>query len=95
MDAKHEKQFANTTTKEFHAQREISSDSGIGSMGVPSTSPQRSRRPRKMEMVLSGRHKFQVRDLNDESFSDESVANLTLPQLPSAFDTTRPTANLR
>lgn len=95
MNTKNEKQLMNTTKKGFQAQREVSNDSGIGSIGAGNTSPQRSRRPRKMEMVFKGRNKFEIRDLNDESLSDESIAQLSLPQLPSAFDTNRSTANLR
>lgn len=106
MDVKNAKQVANNTRKGFQAQREISSDSGIGgSIGSSNSrygfdtarkSPQRIRqRPRNLEMVFSERHKFHVRDLNDESTSEENVVLLSLPKLPSAFDSTSQPANLR
>lgn len=108
MDAKNAKQAANTTTKNvggFQAQREISADSGIGSISSHSNagidnkrSPQRLRhRPRNLEMVFSGRNKFHVRDLAEDSFSDDNVQPLALPQLPTAYNTkSQPqTANLR
>lgn len=106
MDAKNAKQVANTTKKEggFQAQREISSDSGIGSISSQKSagidinrSPQRLRRPRNLEMVFSGRNKFHVRDLTEDSFSDDNVQPLALPQLPTAYNTkSQPqTANLR
>lgn len=103
MDTKNAKQAANTTKKGFQAQREISADSGIGSMSSHSgssdhkKSPQRQRhRPRNLEMVFSGRNKFHVRDLNDELLSDENIQPLALPRLPTALNTAnqRP-ANLR
>lgn len=104
MDAKNAKQAANTTKKSgFQAQREISADSGIGSISSRSSagidvkkSPQRQR-PRNLEMVFSGRNKFHVRDLTDDSFSDDNVQPLALPQLPTAYNTKiQPqTANLR
>lgn len=96
MDTKVAKQAANTTTKRGFqaAQREISTDSGISSIsamdnGPSRTSPQRIRtRPRNLEMVMSGRHKFSVRDRDlDDSLSDDSVVPLALPELPSAFNT--------
>lgn len=105
MDTKNAKQAANTTKKGFQAQREISADSGIGSLSSHSSaglnlkkSPQRQRqRPRNLEMVFSGRNKFHVRDLTDDSFSDENVLPLALPQLPMAYNSKiQPqTANLR
>lgn len=106
MDVKNAKQVANNTRKGFQAQREISADSGIGgSIGSSNSrygfdtarkSPQRTRqRPRNLEMVFSERHKFHVRDLNDESTSEENVVLLSLPKLPSAFDSTSQPANLR
>lgn len=103
MDTKNAKQVANNTRKGgFQAHREISADSGIGSISNSNgfdvrTSPQRSRhRPRNLEMVISGRHTFQVRDLTgDESLSDDNVISLTLPELPSAFNSTHQPANLR
>lgn len=116
MDVKNAKQAANTTTKKigginsngsgnsvggFQAQREISADSGIGSISSHGSgidlkkSPQRQRRPRNLEMVFSGRNKFHVRDLAEDSFSDDNVQPLALPQLPTAYSTRTQPANLR
>lgn len=106
MDVKNAKQVANHTRKGFQAQREISADSGIGgSIGSSNSrygfdnirkSPQRQRqRPRNLEMVFNERHKFHVRDLNDEATLEENVVLLPLPKLPSAFDSTSQPANLR
>lgn len=102
MDAKNAKQAANNTKKGFQAKREISSDSGIGSISGQSNridlkkSPQRQRhRPRNLEMVFSGRNKFHVRDLNEDSLSDDNVQPLALPQLPNALSTKNQPANLR
>lgn len=105
MDTKNAKQAANTSKKGFQAQREISADSGIGSLSShvgsdfkKSPSSQHPKhRPRNLEMVFSGRNKFHVRDLTEDSFSDENVQPLALPQLPTAYNTKiQPqTANLR
>lgn len=110
MDTKNAKQAANTSKKGFQAQREISADSGIGSLSShcssshvganykKSSPPQRQKhRPRNLEMVFSGRNKFHVRDLTEDSFSDDNVQPLALPQLPTAYNTKiQPqTANLR
>lgn len=103
MDVKNAKQAANTTKKGFQAsQREISADSGIGSLSSHSIgidqrkSPQRQRhRPRNLEMVFSGRNKFHVRDLADDSFSDDNVQPLALPQLPTVYSSKTQPANLR
>lgn len=91
MDTKVAKQAANTTTKRgFQTnKREISSDSGISNISNIDNghSPPRARtRPRNLEMVMSGRHKFQIRDMED-SFSDDNVAPLPLPALPRAMTT--------
>ena len=43
-------------------------------------------RPRNLEMVISGRHKFEVRDL--DTISCESIEPLVLPKLPSVFSST-------
>lgn len=43
------------------------------------------RHQRNLEMVMSGRHKFEVRDLED-SLKDVKVVPLALPKLPSAFE---------
>lgn len=101
MDTKVVKQASNNTKRgEFQGQREISADSGLGSVinynsdnGSRSSSRLRSR-PRNLEMVVSGRHKFQVRDL-DDSFADDNVVPLALPELPSAFNTTHPMPKIR
>lgn len=105
MDTKNAKQAANSTKKGFQAQREKSADSGIGSIKSSSsngfsidshnTSPPRSQRvrPRNLEMVVSG-HKFQVRELADDSLS-EDVVPLPLPELPSAFNPNRQPISLR
>lgn len=106
MDVKNAKQVANHSRKGFRAQREISADSGIdGSIGSSHSrhgfdtarkSPQPIRqRPRNLEMVFSERHKFHVRDLNDEVAAEENVVLLPLPKLPSAFDSSSQPANLR
>lgn len=112
MDTKNAKQAANTSKKGFQAQREISADSGIGSLSShcsnhhhvgtdykksPPSSLRLKHRPRNLEMVFSGRNKFHVRDLTEDSLSDENVQPLALPQLPTAYNTkTQPqTANLR
>lgn len=107
METKNAKQAANTSKKGFQAQREISADSGIGSLSSHCSShvgiefkksPQRQRlRPRNLEMVFSGRNKFHVRDLTEDSLSDENIQPLALPQLPTAYNTKiQPqTANLR
>lgn len=101
MDTKNAKQAANNTKKGFQAQREISADSGIGSISSQNgndvrKSPQRQRqRPRNLEMVFSGRNKFHVRDLTEDSFSDDNVQPLALPRLPSAHNSSNQTANLR
>lgn len=96
MDTKNAKQAANTTKKGFQAQREISADSGIGSLSSQSgsdvkKSPQCQRhRPRNLEMVFSGRNKFHVRDLHiDTLISDENVQPLALPRLPTALNAAR------
>lgn len=97
MDTKVAKQAANTTTQRFQAnKREISSDSGISSISTTENghSPPRARtRPRNLEMVMSGRHKFQIRDL-DDSFSDDSIAPLPLPQLPKANNSLQQPVNI-
>ncbi|XP_055315755.1 putative uncharacterized protein DDB_G0277255 isoform X5 [Sitodiplosis mosellana] len=103
MDVKNAKQAANTTKKGFQAsQREISADSGIGSLSSHSSgaidvkkSPQRQRsRPRNLEMVFSGRNKFHVRDLAEDSLSDDSIQPLALPQLPTVYSSKTQPANL-
>lgn len=45
-----------------------------------------SRRPRQrsrnFEMIMSGRHRFEIRDLSDD-LTDENIPSLSLPKLPS------------
>lgn len=99
MDTKVAKQAANTTTKRGFqvAQREISTDSGISSISANDNgriSPPKMRtRPRNLEMVMNGRHRFQVRDMED-SYSDDSVVPLPLPELPSAHNPSHQPVNI-
>lgn len=99
MDTKNAKQAANSTKKGFQAQREISADSGIGSISSQidvKRSPQRQRnRPRNLEMVFSGRNKFHVRDLNVDIDSEDSIQPLALPKLPSAYNSLNQPVNLK
>lgn len=101
MDLKTAKQMANNTRRGFSGSREISADSGIASMDMAldssvssgggsragrTASPKRSRsRPRNLQMVMNGRHKFEVRDLDDPLSSESSsiVEPLALPKLPN------------
>lgn len=95
MDSKFAKQAENNTRRGFRGPREISTDSGISSIDnyfsndnstKSRSSPKHLRnKPRNLEMVISGRHKFDVRELED-SLSDESIVPLSLPQLPSVFN---------
>lgn len=100
MDTKVAKQAANNNRRGFRGPRDISTDSGISSIGnfystVDSynsyagsrESPRRNgkNKPRNFEMVSNGRHKFDVRELDGDSLSDDSMLPLALPQLPSAF----------
>ncbi|XP_055914702.1 serine-rich adhesin for platelets isoform X3 [Eupeodes corollae] len=104
MDQKTAKQMANNNRKGFQGSREISADSGIASLDTTLTEPQptqpgsprRNRsRPRNLQMVMSGRHKFEVRDLEDPlSSSDSAVEPLALPKLPSAFSSDNQTVPL-
>lgn len=97
MDVKNAKQAANNTKKGFQAQREISADSGIGSLssGFDVKKSPKRQRPRNLEMVFSGRNKFHVRDLIDDSFSDDNIQPLALPQLPTVYSSKTQPANLR
>ncbi|XP_055842176.1 uncharacterized protein LOC129909189 isoform X2 [Episyrphus balteatus] len=104
MDQKTAKQMANNNRKGFQGSREISADSGLSSLDatlaepqpVQPGSPRRNRsRPRNLQMVMSGRHKFEVRDLEDPLSSDSaSVEPLALPKLPSAFSSDNQTVPL-
>ncbi|XP_030372856.1 uncharacterized protein LOC115622892 isoform X3 [Scaptodrosophila lebanonensis] len=56
-------------------------------------SPKRSRsRPRNLQMVMSGRHTFEVRDLDDPPSSESSsfVETLALPKLPTDSNQSMP-----
>lgn len=99
MDTKVAKQAANTTTKRGFqaAQREISTDSGISSISADNgrISPSKIRtRPRNLEMIMNGRHRFQVRDL-DDSLSDDSFVPLPLPELPIALNATHQPVSIK
>ncbi|XP_017861735.1 PREDICTED: serine-rich adhesin for platelets isoform X9 [Drosophila arizonae] len=97
LDQKSVKQLTNNSTRRgFSGSREISADSGIASMdmavdsgsssGGSASSSKRSRsRPRNLQMVMSGRHTFEVRDVDDppSSESNSFVETLALPKLPT------------
>uniref|UniRef100_A0A1A9WG63 Uncharacterized protein n=1 Tax=Glossina brevipalpis TaxID=37001 RepID=A0A1A9WG63_9MUSC len=105
IDPKTAKHMANSSTRRiFCGSREISADSGIASLdmaldsstssGVRSSSrhasPKRSRsRPRNLQMVMNGRGKFEVRDLDDSLSSESSsiIEPLALPKLPTENQT--------
>ncbi|XP_012159425.1 uncharacterized protein LOC101454169 isoform X4 [Ceratitis capitata] len=66
------------------------SSGGGGSRAGRTASPKRSRsRPRNLQMVMNGRHKFEVRDLDDPLSSESSsiVEPLALPKLPTENQT--------
>ncbi|XP_034137117.1 uncharacterized protein LOC117589350 isoform X2 [Drosophila guanche] len=96
LDQKSVKQLTNNSTRRgFSGSREISADSGIasldmaldsGSSGSSSAGSKRSRsRPRNLQMVMSGRHTFEVKDVDDppSSESNSFVEPLALPKLPT------------
>ncbi|ALC44227.1 CG42268, partial [Drosophila busckii] len=97
LDQKSMKQLSNSSTRRgFSGSREISADSGIASMdmavdscsssGGSASSSKRSRsRPRNLQMIMSGRHTFEVRDMDDppSSESNSFVETLALPMLPT------------
>ncbi|KAH8270101.1 hypothetical protein KR018_004028 [Drosophila ironensis] len=94
LDQKSVKQLTNNSTRRgFSGSREISADSGIASMDMAldsssgsSVGSKRSRsRPRNLKMVMSGRHTFEVRDMDDppSSESNSFVEPLALPKLPT------------
>lgn len=95
MDPKGAKQAANVSRKGSlnQYQRELSSERSYDLDFHPSnpdsdtTSNNRMprQRYRNLEMVLNGRHKFEVRDL--ETLTAEPIVPLALPKLPSAFNT--------
>lgn len=79
------KHAMNMSRREFFGLHD-SSDSGIADNSVSSdTSSQLTRlRGRNLEMIMRGRHTFEVRDL-ERLTSGEPVVNLALPKLPSVF----------
>uniref|UniRef100_A0A1Q3G1T7 Uncharacterized protein n=1 Tax=Culex tarsalis TaxID=7177 RepID=A0A1Q3G1T7_CULTA len=89
MDAKGAKQAVNISRKgTLQGQRDRSGDRLLDEdANVDSSSNIRMprQRLRNLEMVLSGRHKFEVRDL--ETLTAEPIVALPLPKLPSAFST--------
>ncbi|XP_061400491.1 putative uncharacterized protein DDB_G0277255 [Musca vetustissima] len=105
MDSKAAKHMTNSTRRTFSGSREISADSGIASLdmaldssgssrmsssGAHKGSPKRSRsRPRNLQMVMNGRHRFEVKDLDDSLSSGDSsiVEPLALPKLPTENQT--------
>ncbi|XP_058987539.1 homeobox protein 5-like isoform X2 [Musca domestica] len=104
LDSKAAKHMTNSTRRTFSGSREISADSGIASLdmaldssgssrmssGAHKSSPKRSRsRPRNLQMVMNGRHRFEVRDLDDSLSSGDSsiVEPLALPKLPTENQT--------
>lgn len=104
MDAKQAKHMTNSTRRTFSGSREISADSGIASLDMAldsstssnagsvkrTSSPKRSRsRPRNLQMVMNGRHRFEVKDLDDSLSSESSsiVEPLALPKLPTENQT--------
>ncbi|XP_035791532.1 uncharacterized protein LOC118466393 isoform X4 [Anopheles albimanus] len=98
MDTKGAKHAVNVSRKEFagmHASGGGGGGAGGGETPVPledtttaTTSSIRMprQRYRSLEMVMSGRHKFEVRDL--EALTTEPIVPLPLPELPSAFGST-------
>ncbi|XP_046809176.1 uncharacterized protein LOC111675082 isoform X12 [Lucilia cuprina] len=104
MDAKQAKHMTNSTRRTFSGSREISADSGIASLDMAldsstssgagsvkrTSSPKRSRsRPRNLQMVMNGRGRFEVKDLDDSLSSESSsiVEPLALPKLPAENQT--------
>ncbi|XP_026847946.1 homeobox protein prospero [Drosophila persimilis] len=95
LDQKSVKQLTNNSTRRgFSGSREISADSGIASLDMAldsgssgsSVGSKRSRsRPRNLQMVMSGRHTFEVKDVDDppSSESNSFVEPLALPKLPT------------
>uniref|UniRef100_A0AAG5D8C4 Uncharacterized protein n=1 Tax=Anopheles atroparvus TaxID=41427 RepID=A0AAG5D8C4_ANOAO len=84
MDTKGAKHAVNVSRKEF------ASTSAAGAPALEDTTTTTTssirmprQRYRNLEMVMSGRHKFEVRDL--EALTTEPIVPLPLPDLPSAF----------
>lgn len=78
-------QFCYGSSTEHSSSMDYSPPSSAGAASGGSSSQRRapSSRPRNLEMVMSSRHKFDVREL-DDSLSDESPLAV-LPTLPSSF----------
>lgn len=97
MDPKGAKQAVNISRKgtlqsqlyqrSQSSERELDLDEGSNpDVDTSSNIRMPRQRYRNLEMVMSGRHKFQVRDL--ETLTAEPIVPLPLPKLPSAFTTT-------
>ncbi|XP_049291029.1 nuclear pore complex protein DDB_G0274915 isoform X3 [Anopheles funestus] len=87
MDTKGAKHAVNVSRKEF-ANTNVTGAPALEDTTTTTTSSIRMprQRYRNMEMVMSGRHKFEVRDL--EALTTEPIVPLPLPELPSAFCST-------
>ncbi|XP_053676827.1 mucin-4 [Anopheles nili] len=88
MDTKGAKHAVNVSRKEF-ANTNVSGAPALEDTTTTTTSSVRMprQRYRNLEMVMSGRHKFEVRDL--EALTTEPIVPLPLPELPSAFCSTK------
>uniref|UniRef100_A0A182STC2 Uncharacterized protein n=1 Tax=Anopheles maculatus TaxID=74869 RepID=A0A182STC2_9DIPT len=84
MDTKGAKHAVNVSRKEF-ANTNVTGAPALEDTTTTTTSSIRMprQRYRNLEMVMSGRHKFEVRDL--EALTTEPIEPLPLPELPSAF----------
>ncbi|XP_052861510.1 uncharacterized protein LOC128268451 [Anopheles cruzii] len=83
MDTKGAKHAVNVSRKEFATAPvalEDTTTATTSSIRMP------RQRYRNLAMVMSGRHKFEVRDL--EALTTEPIVPLPLPELPSAFGNT-------
>uniref|UniRef100_A0A182NJJ0 Uncharacterized protein n=1 Tax=Anopheles dirus TaxID=7168 RepID=A0A182NJJ0_9DIPT len=87
MDTKGAKHAVNVSRKEF-ANTNVTGAPPLEDTTTTTTSSVRMprQRYRSLEMVMSGRHKFEVRDL--EALTTEPIVPLPLPELPSAFCST-------
>uniref|UniRef100_A0A182K6M8 Uncharacterized protein n=1 Tax=Anopheles christyi TaxID=43041 RepID=A0A182K6M8_9DIPT len=87
MDTKGAKHAVNVSRKEF-ANTNVTGAPALEDTTTTTTSSIRMprQRYRNLEMVMSGRHKFEVRDL--EALTTEPIEPLPLPELPSAFCST-------
>ncbi|XP_052892575.1 uncharacterized protein LOC128300526 isoform X1 [Anopheles moucheti] len=87
MDTKGAKHAVNVSRKEF-ANTNVTGAPALEDTTTTTTSSIRMprQRYRNLEMVMSGRHKFEVRDL--EALTTEPIVPLPLPELPSAFCST-------